>query len=88
MLELFIIIILSILFTFFAYLFSGLMIKLIKINHPKNRFWIYFIAMITAFSIFSFSFISLADKSNLNTQIDNNIIESKESIMLSSCYCF
>jgi beta-lactamase regulating signal transducer with metallopeptidase domain len=60
------------------------MIKLIKINHPRNRFWIYFIALITAFSIFSFSFISLADTSNLNTQVDNNFIESKEPIMLST----
>lgn len=84
MLDLVIMIILSILSTFLAYLLSGIMIKLIKINHPRNRFWIYFIAMITAFSIFSFTFIGLANTSDINTQVDNNIGESKEPVMLST----
>ena len=56
MYELAIIIFLSISFSFIAFLFSNKMIKLFHISHPKNRFWVYAITLLTAFPIFLFPF--------------------------------
>ena len=59
---------LSILLTGFALIFSHTMIKTLKINHPKNRFWIYLIAMMSAFSIFSLTLLHTSDTTNISSQ--------------------
>ena len=80
MYELVIVIFLSILFTFFAFIFSQIMVKVFGIHHPKNRFWISAFAMITAFSIFSFSFIIIAEPSNVNSQVEDDILEIEDEV--------
>ena len=54
--ELIVAMLLSISLSFLAFLFSDKMIKLLHINHPRDRFWIYMFALLTAFSIFLIPF--------------------------------
>ena len=77
MYELIITISLAILFTSIAFIFSHIMMKRYSITHPKNRFWIYAMVMLTAFSIFSFSFIAVSDSINNDNQSDTLINESE-----------
>ena len=77
MYELIITISLAILFTFFAFIFSHIMMKRYSITHPKNKFWIYAMVMMTAFSIFSFSFIAVSDSILNYNQSDTLINESE-----------
>ncbi len=77
MYELIITISLAILFTFLAFVFSHIMMKRYSITHPKNRFWIYAMVMMTAFSIFSFSFIAVSDSILNYNQSDTLINESE-----------
>jgi beta-lactamase regulating signal transducer with metallopeptidase domain len=53
MLELLLVLLLSIIFTFVTYLFSLFFIKKLKITHPKNRSLIFIYVMLTALMIFS-----------------------------------
>jgi beta-lactamase regulating signal transducer with metallopeptidase domain len=78
MYELVIIILLTILFTSFAFIFSNKMIKILRITHPKNRFWIYIIALVTAFSIFSISFIAIGSSINNDFKDNHLVIESEK----------
>jgi beta-lactamase regulating signal transducer with metallopeptidase domain len=78
MYELAITIALAILFTLFSYIFSHILMKRFKITHPKNRFWVYAIVMMTAFSIFSFSFIAIGFSPNNGIQSDIINNESEE----------
>ena len=59
--EVLLIIFISILFTSFAFIFSHVMVKYFGISYSKNRFWIYTFALLTAFSIFSISFVTMGD---------------------------
>jgi len=77
MYELIITISLTILLTLLAFIFSHIMMKRYSITHPKNRFWIYAMAMLTAFSIFSFSFIAVSDSINNKNQSNTLINESE-----------
>ena len=77
MYELIITISLAILFTSIAFIFSHILMKRYSITHPKNRFWIYAMAMLTAFSIFSFSFIAVSDSINNKNQSNTLINESE-----------
>ena len=77
MYELIITISLAILFTSIAFIFSHIMMKRYSITHPKNRFWIYSMVMMTAFSIFSFSFIAVSDSILNYNQSDTLINESE-----------
>ena len=54
------------------------MIRILGITHPKNRFWIYTIALLTAFSIFSISFIAIGGSIN-NDFNDNYFINESSS---------
>jgi len=78
MFELAITISLAILFTSIAFIFSHIMMKRYNITHSKNRFWIYSMVMMTAFSIFSFSFIAVSDSINDNNQ-NNTLINESEA---------
>jgi len=78
MYELIITISLSILFTSIAFIFSHIMMKRYSITHPKNRFWIYAMVLLTAFSIFSFTFIVVSEPINNNNQGINLINEPEE----------
>jgi len=78
MYELTITISLAIFFTLFSYIFSHILMKRFNITHPKNRFWVYAIVMMTAFSIFSFSFITIGFSKNNDVQGDIIINESEE----------
>ena len=69
---------LSILFTFVALIFSYILMKKLNITHPKNRFWIYAIVMMTAFSIFSFVFIATVHSHPNNGNLVDSLIGSDE----------
>ena len=79
--EFVIILALSILFTFITFIFSFILMKRFKITHPKNRYWIYAIVLMTAFSIFSLSFIAAGNSFTINgNEIDNFIRTDEEKI--------
>jgi hypothetical protein len=73
MLELATLIVLSILFTFFALVFSHIMMKILGIHHPRNRFWVYSMALMTAFSIFSF--IGIGMPFHTDGQIEDVVVD-------------
>ena len=77
MYELLLLIILSIIFTSITFVFSVIMIKKLNITHPKNRFWIYTISLFTAFSIFSFSFISIGSSVDTDDKINDYLNKSE-----------
>lgn len=76
--ELALTVLLSILFTFVALIFSYILMKKLNITHPKNKFWIYAIAMMTAFSIFSFTFIVTAHSHPNNGNLVDSFFEPDE----------
>jgi len=72
MYELAITIALAILLTLFSYIISHILMKRFKITHPKNRFWVYAIVMMTAFSIFSFITIGFSINNSVTSDITIN----------------
>ena len=59
MLEIVLLILISIFFTFIAFISAKLLIKKLKINHPKNRSIIYLFVIFAAFMIFIIPFTTL-----------------------------
>ncbi|RLF42701.1 MAG: hypothetical protein DRN18_01945 [Thermoplasmata archaeon] len=82
--ELIVAMLLSISLSFLAFLFSNKMIKLLHINHPRDRFWIYMFALLTAFSIFLIPF--LLTKAYPNEPVGgieiNSICDGKSSVLI------
>lgn len=78
--ELIIIILLSIVFTFLAFIISQFMMKWFKITNAKNKFGILIIAMLTAFSVFSFTIITA------NSNFENGSTIKKDIETLSEEY--
>ena len=82
--ELIVAMLLSISLSFLAFLLSNKMIKLLHINHPRDRFWIYMFALLTAFSIFLIPF--LLTKAYPNEPVGgieiNSICDGKSSVLI------
>ncbi|MEA3457811.1 MAG: M56 family metallopeptidase [Candidatus Thermoplasmatota archaeon] len=73
-------IILSIVLTGIAFAIAETLAKLFHINHPKNMFSIYFLAMLTAFLVIPFSFMAISQpvpQSSIES-IDSSICLSTE----------
>ncbi len=80
--EIIIMILLSITFTFSAFIIAQAMIKKIRITNAKNRFVILFIVFLTAFSIYSFAFIPAASNNDLIESTNSNIFNDEYSSLI------
>ena len=84
-------IILSIFVTFIAFILSQLMMRLFHITHPKNRFWIQFFVILTAFTVFPFALLETETPAQPASFSQEEIIASSDNsqeIIISQYYTF
>lgn len=84
-------ILLSIFATFIAFILSQFMMRVFHITHPKNRFWIHFIVILTAFTVFPFALLETEVSPQPTSFSQEEIISSSDNsqeIIISQYYTF
>ncbi|RLF41773.1 MAG: hypothetical protein DRN12_02240 [Thermoplasmata archaeon] len=84
-------ILLSIFVTFIAFILAQLMMSILHIAHPKNKFWIQFFVILTAFTVFPFALLETTSSQPSSYHVSQEEIISSnnsEKVVVSQYYTF